>query len=114
MRPGAGGAREKSLPFGVVSSASWQNYPLLSFQQNAALSILTHHMMEESLHGWNSDPGDRRPGFYPSRKPRQKALTERLARKTSDPRLLSCGLEPGVRRSNGPLQRSSTRIPELQ
>src|ERR1700729_524154 len=97
MHPGADGAREKSLPFHAVSSASWQNDHLLSFQQNEALSILTHLMMEDSPDGWNFDPRDCGPGFYPSRKPRQKTLLERLAWKTSDPGLLSCGLEPGLR-----------------
>ena len=52
-------------------------------------------------------PGTPAPGFHSSRGPRQEPLPQRIARQARDPGFLYGGLESGLRRSNGAVQRNS-------
>src|ERR1700741_3683358 len=62
------------------------------------------------------DPRSRNSGsrFHSSRHSRSKSFSQRTARTPRHPGLLSCGLEPCLRRSNGSLQRNPPRITESQ
>src|ERR1700728_1023886 len=65
-------------------------------------------------HGYASDRRHSRPRFSSPRDARPTALAERVAWAPRCPCLLSRGLESGVRRSDGALQRDPARVSEVQ
>src|SRR5437867_3943641 len=71
-------------------------------------------LKETREYGHNPDRWDRRAGLQAAGHARSVALTERPERKARDPRLLSGGLEPGLRRPDGALQRDPSRLPRAR